>query len=219
MPPKRRPEGRRNTATSAADWLTSSRLLIAFVLWPVAVAGQARIVGVGLIAAGLTDVLDGHLARRTGRQSAHGERFDSVADTTLMLSAAVWIGLLHPQIASENWQILTASVVLYVLSMIAGGADPKQASGKVAGGLLYLFALFTLLTGVYSAALLDVALVALTASSLETIFKATKTIHSRARARIARSHRPHASNEVVTNTAAAANITTSATPSPTETRP
>jgi phosphatidylglycerophosphate synthase len=195
-----------------ADWLTLARLVLVVVLWPVAIAGQGQIVGVGLIAAGVTDALDGHLARRTGSHSARGARLDAVADIALMLSAAAWLELLHPQIAAENWPILAVTAGVYGLSLLAGGVDPKQVSGKVAGGLLYLFALFTLLTGVYEALLLDIALVALAVSCLQTIFTAMTTIHETPRPSSTRSHAPQAANGVKTSTPAADSIATSATP-------
>jgi len=204
---------------SLADWLTSARVLIVIVLWPVAVAGAGVLVGLGVIAAGLTDVLDGNVARRTGLQSARGARLDAVADIALMISAAAWLELLHPQIAAEGWPIMAATGVLYGLSLLAGGVDSRQLSGQVAGGLLYVFALFTLLTGLYEALLLDVALLALAVSSLETIFKATTTIHASARDSRTRSQAPQALKGVSRSTAPLASIVTSPTPSATDSRP
>jgi len=210
---------------SAADRLTSARLLLVVVLWPVALSGAGVLVGLGLIAAGLTDALDGYLARRSGRHSVRGARLDGVADIALMLSAAVWLDLLHPLIAVENGPLLVVTAVLYVASSIAGViafrrlVDPGQVPAKVAGGLLYLFALFTLLPGVYEALLLDAALVALAVSSLETIFKATTTIHARATSSRIRSHAPQALKGLSRSTAAAASIATSAIPSASDTRP
>ncbi len=211
---------------SAADRLTSARLLLVVVLWPVALAGAGGVlVGLGLIAAALTDTLDGYLARRTGRQSVRGARLDAVADIALMLSAAVWLDLLHPVIAVENGPLLVVMAVLYLASSIAGViafrrlVDPRQVPAKIAGGLLYLFALFTLLTGVYEALLLDAALVALAVSSLETIFKAATTIHARATSSRIRSHAPQALKGLSRSTAAAASIATSAIPSASDTRP
>jgi len=217
--------GRRNAVMSAADWLTSARLLLVVALWPAALAGAGWLVGLGLIAAGLTDALDGYVARRTCRQSMRGARLDAVADLALMLSAAVWLERLHPLIAVENGPLLVVTAVLYVTSTIAGViasrrlVDPRQVSAKVAGALLYLFALVTLLTGVYEAVLLELALVALAASALETIFKATTSIQARARVSRTRSHAPQALKGVTRSTAAAASIATSATPSATEIRP
>jgi cardiolipin synthase (CMP-forming) len=219
LPPKRRLPGRRNASMSLADWLTSARLLLVVVLWPVALAGAGLLVGLGLIAAGVTDALDGYVARRTGRQSLRGAHLDAVADIALMLSGAAWLELLHPQIAADNGPILAATGILYGLSQLAGGVDPRQVSGKVAGGLLYLFALFTLLTGMDEAPLLDAALLALAVASLETIFKATRTIHATDRASKTRSQAPQALKGVSRSTAAAASMVTSATPSASDTRP
>jgi len=195
-----------------ADLLSFARLAIVVILWPVALAGHRQIVGLGLIAAGVTDALDGYAARRAGKVTARGARLDKLADTVAMLSAAAWLGILFPQITLDSWPLIALAVILYAGSIAAGGTDPKQPSGKAAGGLLYLFALYTLLTGVYEALLLDAALLALAVSSLQTIFIATRTIHAMARESSARSHAPQAAKGVNTSTPAAASIPISATP-------
>jgi phosphatidylglycerophosphate synthase len=211
--------GARNGALSAADVLTAARVLIAAAIWPFALAGDGRLVGAGLIAAGATDVLDGYIARRTGRQSSRGARLDAIADAALMLSTAGCLQVLHPEIASEAWPVLTAAAGAYALSLVAGGVDPRQPAGKLAGGLLYLFALLTLLTGVYDALLLDVALLALTVSCLQTILTATRTSQALARLRRILSHTPQASKGVSSSAPAVTRVTTSATPSASDARP
>ena len=209
----------------AADRLSAARLGIAAVLWPLALAGQGRVVAAGLVLAGVTDALDGFVARRLGQASVRGARLDAIADTALLLSAAAWIGILHPAVVREHGTFLFAVAMLYALSAGVSWVafqrlvDPRQLSAKAAGGLLYLFALVTLFTGVVAAALLVLALAALTVSCLATIVTASHAIHARATASSHRSHAPQNTNGVVSSTSPAASVVTSSAPSPTDTRP
>jgi cardiolipin synthase len=210
---------------AAADRLSAARLGIAAVLWPLALAGQGRVVAAGLVLAGVTDALDGFLARRVGQASVRGARLDAIADTALMLSAAAWIGILHPDVVRDHGALLLAVAMLYALSTGVSWVafrrlvDPRQLSAKVAGGLLYLFALVTLFTDVVAAALLVLALAALAVSCLTTIVTASHAIHARATASSHRSHAPQNANGVVSSTSPAASVVTSSAPSPTDTRP
>jgi len=182
------------------------------LIWPFALAGQARFVGVGLILAGLSDVADGYLARRLRQTSRRGARWDAIADTALMVSAGAWLGLLHPEIVRDNAPLLAIAAMAYATStsasLIAQGrlVDPRQLSSKVAGGLLYAFALITLLTGAYEPLLLTLALFALTVACADALLVALvgkraerMTTPDRATPSMQRSHTPHASNEVVSS--------------------
>ena len=86
---------------SAADWISAARLLLVPVLWPLAVTGHGRLVGFGLLVAGVTDFLDGQVARRSGRVSRHGARLDAIADSLLLVSTAAWLQVLHPEIVRD----------------------------------------------------------------------------------------------------------------------
>src|SRR5690349_17376113 len=208
-----------------ADWVTVSRLGLVALLWPLAAGGQGRLVGIGLVAAAVSDAVDGYLARRMRVVSVRGARLDAIADSALMLSAAVWLGILHPTLAADNAPWLASAGALYVASTAASFVafgrlvDPRQPTAKLAGGLLYGFALLTLLTGVYEPALLSAALAAIAVSCVEGLAKAIKTIHVRGIASNARSHKPQASNGVASSTAASASMTTSAAPATQQTAP
>ena len=182
------------------------------LVWPFALAGQARLVGIGLILAGLSDVADGYLARRLGQTSRRGARWDAIADTALMVSAGAWLGLLHPEIVRDNAALLAIAAMAYATStsasLIAQGrlVDPRQLSSKVAGGLLYAFALITLLTGAYEPPLLTLALLAFTIAYAEALLVALVGMRAErmttplsAAPSMQRSQTPHASNEVVSS--------------------
>ena len=210
---------------SAADWLSASRLALAGLLWPVAFAGQGRVIGVGLMVAAITDMLDGLLARRRGKVSARGARLDAFADLAIMISAGCWLAILHPTLLTENAGWLTPVAVIYVVATSANWlafrklVDPSQLSGKLAGGLLYAFALLTLLSGSAEPLLLRIGLLALAASCAETFIRAMRKIQVSGIASRARSHRPQASNVVVSNAAPSTSIATSATPTTTQITP
>jgi CDP-diacylglycerol---glycerol-3-phosphate 3-phosphatidyltransferase len=158
-----------------ADILSWTRLLLLPILWVLALLGNGRLVGIGLVAAGVTDFLDGYLARRLGQATAAGARLDSLADNLLLLSALVWIELLHPEIARENTILIAATFAVYLASLAVGLVKFHQLgnlhlySSKVAGGFLYAFAVLTLLTRAYEPLLLAVASAAFMLSSAETL--------------------------------------------------
>jgi phosphatidylglycerophosphate synthase len=210
---------------SAADCLSVSRLSLAAVLWLPALMGEGRVVGIGLVIAAITDVLDGRVARHLETASRHGARLDALADLVLMVSAGCWLSILHPTLLTGNSGWLWLAALTYIMSTLASWlafgrlVDPTQVTGKLAGGLLYGFALLTLLSGTAEPLLLRIALLALGLSSAETFVTAMRTIHVSGIARSARSHTPQAVNGVVSNTAPSTSIATSATPAISETAP
>jgi len=213
---------------SLADWVSALRLLLVAVMWPLALSGLGQLVGFGVVLCGLTDFLDGRLARRLGVESRRGARLDAIADGALLVSVAVWLGVLHPSLVADNATLLAVTGGLYAASVASSLAvfgravDPRQVSAKIAGALLYAFALFTLLTGVYEPVLLTVAAAGMAIASLESLMKALaerSTIQPNGIASVMRSQAPHALNEVESSTSASPSIAISATPTPTDIRP
>lgn len=158
-----------------ADAITWLRLLMLPVIWSFALAGQGRVVGLCLLLAGITDFLDGFIARRLGQASPAGARLDLIADTLLLLSAAVWLELLHPEIVRDNSGLVAGAFLTYFVSVAVGMLkfhglpNLHLYSSKVAGGLLYGFALITLLTGSYDRLLLGLAATIFIFSCAETL--------------------------------------------------
>jgi phosphatidylglycerophosphate synthase len=216
-------------------------------LWSAAVLGNGRVVGLGLLVAGATDFLDGYIARRLKQESARGARLDSLADNILLISAAVWIELLHPEILRDNLGLIAATAGLYLGSLVAGLIKLRRLgnlhlySSKVAGGLLYSFALITFVSGVYEPPLLWLAAAAFMVSSTETLLaqvllaavdenigsillarrrrEERMTVHVMGSARKQRSQAPHSANAVGSSASAARSVPTSATPNTNEIRP
>ncbi|NIQ57012.1 MAG: CDP-alcohol phosphatidyltransferase family protein, partial [Gammaproteobacteria bacterium] len=75
----------------APNLLSGTRLALIPVLWALALRGDTWAVGIGLVAAGITDVLDGHLARRLNATTAAGAALDSLADNLLIPSGVAWL--------------------------------------------------------------------------------------------------------------------------------
>ena len=159
----------------AADAITWLRLLLVPVTWWFALIGQGRLVGLGLLLAGFTDFLDGFVARRLGQASQAGARFDLIADTLLLLSAAAWLELLHPEIVRDNGGLVAVAFGIYFVSVAWGLVTFRRLpnlhlfSSKIAGGLLYAFAVTTMLAGSYDRLLLGLAAAAFIVSSAETL--------------------------------------------------
>ncbi len=228
-------------ARHVADLFSVTRLFLVPVMWALALLGQGRLVGVGLVIAGATDFLDGQLARRLHQESRLGARLDSLADNVLLLSAALWLGLLHPEILRENTVLVVATFAVYALSLSLGLVRSRQLgnlhlySSKVAGGFLYGFAVITLVTGSYAPVLLLFAAGTFIASSFETLlaqllFTAvdedmgslvlawrrrteTRTVHDIGSARKQRSQAPQSANLVSSSGGATSSSPTDASPS------
>lgn len=61
-----------------------------------------------ILAAGLTDVLDGWLARRFGWTSALGALLDSISDVSLILVAIYGIWSMQQHVFLDNWMVFAA---------------------------------------------------------------------------------------------------------------
>ena len=158
-----------------ADLLTGLRIALLPILWWQAVVGHGYWVGLGLVAAAATDVLDGRLARRLRQDSPRGAQFDAIADILLLVSAAGWIEVLHPEIVRDNALLVASPLAVYLVSLAVGCIKFRRLVNtqlylpKVAGCLLYLFAVVTLVSGGYNRLLLALAAAAFTLSSAEML--------------------------------------------------
>jgi phosphatidylglycerophosphate synthase len=128
---------------------TLSRLLLIPVLWFLAIKGFSVYLGIGLVVAGLTDSIDGFLARRLNLQSEFGSQFDSLADNILGPSAVFWLLMLEPSVYLENKVISLVGIFLYLVMMVVAWtkfrrfANLHLYSSKVSGTLLVVFVAHT----------------------------------------------------------------------------
>lgn len=157
------------------DALTVSRLVSVPILWVVALVWGPFWLGIGLCAAAFTDVIDGPIARRSHRTTAHGSRLDSIADHLLTASTALWLIWLRPAFVAERLPLLAAWATIGVIALVVGWVrfrrigDIHLYSAKVAGAFGYLFAIWLLLFGTYSEPLFYVLMASMFVASGESL--------------------------------------------------
>ncbi len=127
-----------------ADLLTGSRIFGSLLLAVLPACSVPFYVVYGLC--GLSDMLDGPIARRTGSAGAAGARLDTAAD---ILFAAVSLGKLLPALQLPAWVLIWAGTIAAIrfLGAAAGFLQYRKlvsihsALNKAAGLLLFLFPL------------------------------------------------------------------------------
>lgn len=165
----------RAPSLAPADYLTGLRLLSVPVLWLLATLESTFWLGAGLAIAGLTDVLDGPVARRTGKSSEFGGQMDSAADILLMASIFWWFVLLTPEFFVENATPLVIWAVIGTVSVVATYikfgrlGNLHLYSAKAAGVLGYLFAVWYFVLGGYSRVFFNIAVTAAIIASTEAL--------------------------------------------------
>lgn len=178
--PRRRPSRARLGAIldelrSPPNLFTSARLIVIFVLWGFAFAGNARIVGLGLAFAFITDVADGYVARRMNRVTSFGSRFDSLVDSLIAPSALVWLLMLEPDVVFDNALLGIAWVVVTYASLAVGLlrhrrlANLHLRSSRIACVAQYAFLVDVFVASSYSPVLLYLAVGLGIYSSTETL--------------------------------------------------
>ncbi len=95
--------------------LSGARIALAPAVLSVALAGSRRWFVTLLVAALLTDALDGFLARRLNAYSELGRKLDSVGDYLTMVTGIAGIGLLWPHVIQRE----LAGVVVGLVSFFA----------------------------------------------------------------------------------------------------
>lgn len=130
----------------AADCITLSRVLFSlslFVLPP-----DAALFAVFYLLCGITDVLDGFLARRLHTESARGAVLDSAAD---LVFAAVYAVRILPGLSVPVWIWIWAALIAAVKVPVVIAASCKHHkltishsfANKLTGVLLFLLPLST----------------------------------------------------------------------------
>ena len=140
----------RRVTQAIPNLLSGTRLLLVPILWILALQGETTAMGFGLLVAGLTDALDGFLARRLHAVTPAGAALDSLADNLLMLSVAAWLVLLRPDVVAHFASWFFAVVALHVAFLVIGMirfhrfGNLHLYSAKVAGvtGFAFIVACF-----------------------------------------------------------------------------
>ena len=168
----------RSVRPTPADYLSLLRLLSVPVLWSFAALGREVLLGIGLALAGLTDVLDGPVARWTRRSARFGGQLDSAADILLMASIFWWFVILAPEFFVDNaiplilWAAVGISAVVVTLVKFGRLGNLHLYSAKTAGVLGHLFAVWFFVTGGYDPIFFGIAVGAAILAATETLLVA-----------------------------------------------
>ena len=174
-PPRARWAKLRRNLTTVPNQLTALRLASVPVLWVMAILGRPVWVGIGLMAAAATDVLDGWLSRRWNQTSDFGSRMDSVADHLLAISTTLWLALLRPFFFREQkWPLIAWSAFALLVLLVSWVkfrrfVDLHLWSAKAAVVLAFLFGIPLLVLGRYSRLQFWVSFAACTLAAAEAL--------------------------------------------------
>jgi len=121
-------------ALTSADVVTLARFPLALGVAAAALAGGAGACGVAIglaVAAALTDLVDGWLARRSGTASARGAALDSWADGALAVALLIALVRLVPASEWRAWIVLWVAIIVAIRAVVAVAA---RLRGRLAIG-------------------------------------------------------------------------------------
>ena len=104
-----------------ATVVTCGRLAFLPVLWAWALDGRSAWVGLGVMAAFLSDILDGQLARRLNQVTRLGSRLDTLADAALELSCVFWLARFRPEVWRQPYRaVVVLGLATWAAVALAG---------------------------------------------------------------------------------------------------
>ncbi|WP_336787393.1 CDP-alcohol phosphatidyltransferase family protein [Paenibacillus sp. MMO-177] len=137
------------------NFLTSLRFAMIPVYVAIFAQGHMIYAFLVVVAAGLTDILDGYIARRTGQVTTVGQMLDPLADKLMFISV-----ILSLLLAGHISWAAAAAIFLRDLGMIAGGmvfhfkgkkTVPANWMGKLTTVLFYIGIMFVFLEAPFAA--------------------------------------------------------------------
>lgn len=136
-------KGTKNTIFTAANCCTMLRIALCPVLLALESRSAAFLIVYGLC--GLTDALDGFLARRSGTASAFGAKLDSAADLSFYSVMLIKMFPLMLQTLTHTvWILLAATMLLHVLIYLTAALRYRRFASshtwlnKLTGLLVFL---------------------------------------------------------------------------------
>jgi phosphatidylglycerophosphate synthase len=148
---------RRERTWTLATIVTASRIAVLPLLWWWALDRRVELLGIGVMASFLGDILDGQLARRMNQVTRRGAQLDSVADASLLLSSAIWLLMFRPEILQQPYAAATTvGMGTWLLEMGVGLVRHGRFlnlhlySGKASGALGTLFVTDALILGFHA---------------------------------------------------------------------
>lgn len=135
-----------------ADGFSCARILLGVLLYVLAFQQQRMVFVLVFLVAGLTDLLDGFVARKMGT-TARGAFLDGIADRFIFVSSVVWVWLLRPEVIPAVLPWLAVFVLLEVGARVmqyrkfGKFGSYHLMSGKIAAVLAYVFVVDVVLAG------------------------------------------------------------------------
>ena len=123
-----------------ANLITIIRIIVSFLIMFIPAFSKA-FYSLYLIA-GLSDILDGYIARRTNTASNLGSKLDTIADITFFIVCCIKI---IPHLNIPNlivvWILIIALIKIISIIIKKGVVDYHSVLNKITGLLLFLFPL------------------------------------------------------------------------------
>lgn len=110
----------------------------------------------GFLFCGITDFLDGFLARKLNQITVLGSRLDSWADNFLLISGIIWTVILMPDIFTDNKLIFLVTLGSYAAFLLIGFIKFKRFANlhlylsKASTVILYIFLVHAFFSGGYN---------------------------------------------------------------------
>ncbi len=163
-----------NIPVNIPNVITALRLAMLAGMWFYFAKRNYSALGTLLLLAGISDILDGFLARWLRQETPFGAGFDSFADSLIGLSLAAWVPFVFPAMLSEHAAQIIATIALVFAAWLLAALKFRSFpafhlwSNKTAALLGYLFIIHALIYG-YSTFFLYLSMLAAWVMSLEEI--------------------------------------------------
>ena len=164
-----------STLKKPANLFSLSRLLIVPVLWILAWRGEAFWLGIGLLYCGLSDTIDGNLARWLNQTDAEGARLDSISDHVVLFSSIFWLLMVRPEVITDHLGMVSLMLTISFMALGVGlikfrrFANLHLYSSKFAAVMLYVLIVSSFLFSSYNNILFWIACLSYTLASLEML--------------------------------------------------
>lgn len=119
--------------------LTRSRILAPFILVPCTIVGNFALATIIIALLGLTDCLDGFLARKWNATSNYGQKLDAISDKLFAIGIAIPILITNPLLILPTIILETVIGSINFKSQIKGNNPKSTLLGKFKTTVLYVF--------------------------------------------------------------------------------
>lgn len=102
------------------NYITMSRLILIPFMYIFILNHQIIFFMILFYLAGLSDVLDGFLARKLHLVSSIGKKLDSIVDFIFFIFATYFFYLIYPDILKDSFYLILSAVLLLMILIISG---------------------------------------------------------------------------------------------------